>query len=290
MPEQTLAVGDTLAQKWGKLAWTGPMGIEPDGELWAIIGPPKQGKTYLLQSNPDAFIFNFDGSPAVYPNCPAGVWPVRHGGRMLNSDGKPMSLTWAAVEKKKQELISLAERDQPRPRLIVFDTVTTMSKLLMEWIPSQMNKPDFTSCGQAGWVVRNNKIVDFGLELAAAGYGVCWSIHQVAQKVAAGDQVVKSSELYEPDLSDGLWQALHPHPSTIARVVKQVVVERPKDATGKLLPGQPVRRTVYEFRTYDPAMPHFLGTRFDMPESVELPALNPWQTLLSTIKSKGESE
>jgi len=284
LPEQTLAVGDTLTQKWGRIAWSGSGAADPDHELWLILSPPKNGKTYLQQSNPNAFIFNFDGSPCVFPGCPAGVWPIRHGGRVLDSDGRPIILDWPKVIKKKKELIRLAETNAERPSMIVFDTVTSMSKLLIDWIPTVMAKPDFTACGQAGWRYRNDVIVNTGLELMDAGYGVTWCVHLVAQKIAVGDQVVKSASLFEPDLSDGLWQTLQPYPSVIARLAKSESIERPKDATGKLLPGNPIRKTQYELRTYDPAMPYSLGTRLRMPETIILPSENPWQAVLNAIK------
>ena len=82
---QELAVGKSVAAKYGGLGLTGPM-VSPPGKLFGLlVGMPASGKSCFIQSHPEAFIINTDLSSTTTDEPQACMWPA-----IDNATGMPV--------------------------------------------------------------------------------------------------------------------------------------------------------------------------------------------------------
>ena len=109
MTHTTFMKGEPMG--FTKLGFSGQRMKYPLNALFGmVVGEQNTGKSYLFQSNPDAFIINLDLSSTVTPECRATIWPgVDDAGLPIDIDNKHLVLTWDKVLEKKQQLIDMAK-------------------------------------------------------------------------------------------------------------------------------------------------------------------------------------
>jgi hypothetical protein len=198
----------------------------PEGVLGLIAGAPGSGKSALFQTCPEAFIFNLDPSSTTIPGEPGAeaptpkalMWPgISTEGRTLNDQGLPFILSWSFVEEKVAILKGLAARNEPRPKVVVFDSLSAMIALIKSWLPGKA--ADFNLAtnsktvwkeldGRAAWDFLYDRIIDLLLSLRAHGYGVYVVGHIVNSKVQLGED--RMTIMPELTITDGFWKRLYP--------------------------------------------------------------------------------
>lgn len=225
---QTLATGPVAAStRWGALGgFSHRMISSPDGVLALVAGLPGCGKSAFLQTCPDAYIFNFDPTSTTIPGEPGGaapqpralMWPgISPSGHTIDDDGSPFVLTWDAVESKINTLIALAKAKAPRPKLVAFDSLTSMIALLKSWIPPNAGTLKMADGprtlwkeidGRAGWDYLYDRIIQIFQTLRAHGYGVYVIGHIVNSKIPLGDD--RMVVIPELTVTDNFWKRLYP--------------------------------------------------------------------------------
>ena len=188
---QTLEAGNTIGDKYGRLGFTNVTMIPPPlGLRGLILGACNSGKSYLLQSCPEMFIFNLDLSSTVVRDLPATIWPgLTPEGRPFDPEEGEIILTYDRVKRKLETLHQMAmDQYEGRPRCIAFDSTSSLIRLLrkhaIENAPllglkkepvAQWNDLD----GQAAWEWVYSTIEDLVIDLPNDGYGVYFVMHLV---------------------------------------------------------------------------------------------------------------
>ena len=253
-----------------------------------VVGEQNTGKSYLFQSNPDAFIFNLDLSSTVIPECVATIWPgVSEEGRPIDINGSQIKLTWDKVLEKKKQLVQLAVADQPRPKSVVFDTITPMARMLKPWVAKQMGRERFDQLhGPAAYDKLFEEILGIAFELRQAGYGVWFIAHLSKEFVQVSeDSSAKQSELIL-NLSQGMNRRRTPAVEMIAPICCDVVTEMvPRTKTIKLSNGTTKEQTVHDTVTSykrkiafsDPRFAGLIRTRtVNRMSDIPLDGTSPW--------------
>jgi hypothetical protein len=267
-----MAVGSPPAGRWSQLGFaTVPVAFDLDNVFGMLVGEQNSGKSYLVQSNPEAFIINADDSPVVNPKGQACIWPARDDqGRIIDLDGKPLVLTWEAIERKKEQLIQMAQSGVDRPRTIVLDTLFPVLRLH----------------GPMAYEKMYSTLIDFALELRQHGYGV-WFVAHLSKKWVSLDETKTVSE-YGLSMSEGLRERLSKTVEMIApvRAVHQTTTEVTKvttkvgnkDVTRNVATSKPSIRRYLAFN--DPEFSHVIRTRTLRPlPNIELSENDsPWET------------
>ncbi len=227
---QTLAVGQPLhsSPRWGALGgFSDRMIASPEGVFAFIVGAPGSGKSALMQTCPDAFIFNLDPTSTTVPGEPGGpapqpqalMWPgMSPEGFTLNDAGVPFVLAWSDVEAKCEILFRLFREKAPRPKIVCFDSLSRMIALLKEHLPANAaslnlakeNKSSWKELdGRARWDLLYDKIVDLCVKLPAHGYGVYVIGHLVNSVIQLGE----AQNIIKPELTitDTFWKRLYPY-------------------------------------------------------------------------------
>lgn len=232
-PVQTYAVGKSpVAAKYPSLGFTGE-DLKPrlSGCVGMLVGIPGSGKSAILQSCPDAYIFNLDLSPTV-TTPQATIWPgLDRSGRVIDVGRKPMELTWAEVSKKIDLLILMAEKNLPRPEAICFDSVAGLFRVLKPAIAKKYKKDDFSDCGEAGWKELNSIVSNLPFRLKKWGYGVWYCCHLTKKFVQLSQDY--SEPVPELTITDTLFKQLHPAFDIVAPV-KMSIEETRKERTVNL--------------------------------------------------------
>jgi hypothetical protein len=214
-----------------------------------VVGEQNTGKSYLFQSNPDAFIFNLDLSSTVVPECVATIWPgIDEDGRPIDVDNKTISLDWDKVLQKKDQLVQLANSNQPRPKCVVFDTITPMIRMLKPWVTKQLNKTRFEDLhGPQAYDKMFEEVLQIAFDLRRAGYGVWFIAHLAKEFVNLNDESnAKQTELIL-NLSQGMTRRLTPAVEMIAPICCDVVTEMvPRTKTIKMSNGKEVEKTFHD--------------------------------------------
>lgn len=204
-----LAVGKPPQQKYPSLGgFTGVKMIAPCTGIAAFIAGRKgSGKSTLMQTCPDAFIFNLDGSSTVADTIEATIWPGidPDTGQLLDAPGKPIHMTWDLCLSKINALKEASKKNLPRPKIVVFDTVTAWSTLLEEYIPRNASRliggADKSSWneldGRQAWSTMYSIITSAIMELRQHGYGVYVMGHIVDNVIPLGEDKNK----VEPQLA-----------------------------------------------------------------------------------------
>lgn len=310
---QTIVAAPTASKRWGVLGGFGQRMIaSPEGVLGFIVGAPGSGKSAFFQTCPDAFIFNLDPSSTTIPGEPGApapqpqalMWPgISPEGRTLDDNGEPLLLTWTQVEQKVHVLKQIAARNEPRPKIVVFDSLSAMIALIKSWLPGKAsdfklsgdNKTTWKELdGRAAWDFLYDRIIDILQSLKAHGYGVHVVGHLVNAKVQLGED--RTAFVPELTITDGFWKRLYPwfEIVMIAQAVDEVVSmpdprwkPDPKfpNAKPRTIPVQ--RRRVYLTTGGN----EFAGiTKVRVPLSTVLlePASDAWNVFLSKYKEAAD--
>jgi len=203
-----------------KLGFSGQRMKYPLNALFGmVVGEQNTGKSYLFQSNPDAFIINLDLSSTVTPECRATIWPgVNEQGLPVDIDEKHIVLAWEKVLEKKQQLIDMARADELRPKCVVLDTITPCVRLLKPYIAKKMGKASFDQAhGPAAYDKLFDEILSFAFDLRQVGYGVWFIAHLSREFLQISDDGAKQEEL-TLNLSAGMVRRLTPAVEMIAPV------------------------------------------------------------------------
>jgi hypothetical protein len=238
MTVQTLAVGNTVASKYGRLGGlqNKRMVPPPSALLGAIVGFSNSGKSNLAQSHPDAFIFNTDlSSTTHHPIAKAMIWPgLDSQGRPCEqcSEGetgsylddnlgwiRPCELTWDAMLEKKKLLIEMARNNEPRPSTIFIDTVFGAVKVCMPWIAKNAVSlgiwngapvADFKQLyGESSYDRLYDEIISLGTELRKVGYGVYFVVH-LAEKLVKRKGTAEREKETGFTITDNFWLRMFP--------------------------------------------------------------------------------
>jgi len=272
---------------WKTLGFSGQRMQYPLNSMFGmVVGEQNTGKSFLFQSNEDAFIINLDLSSTVVPECVATIWPgINEEGRPIDVDGKPMILDWDKVLAKKHQLIELAKADKPRPKCVVFDTITPLIRMLKPWVAQQMGREKWEQChGPAAYDRLYDEILQIAGDLRKYGYGV-WFIAHLSKELMEVSEETTKREL-TVNLSSGLTRRLTPAVEMIAPICCDVVTEMvPRTKTIKMSNGKEVEKTFHDTVTSnkrkiafdDPRFASLIRTRTvnRMPD-VDLNSPNPW--------------
>lgn len=220
-PSQSFAHG--TPPSWGTLGGRRGLSLlDPNLIIAFICSESNAGKSFLLHSNPDAFVFNLDFSSVANPHAQALVWPEidRSTGRPINSEGKPGNIRFEDVLMQCAILLDLANRNMPRPRIVGIDTLTTLMPLAVDYVTRNAKRlcivkdsdPDpehFRQLnGMSAYAAVYDIIVDLIVKLHNAGYGVYIFGHITQTKVPTGADLMTWK--WDLNLGNGLWNRLFP--------------------------------------------------------------------------------
>jgi hypothetical protein len=290
-PTQTLAAGTPTTEQYGNFGTTGFTEVAgPASNLAMIVGEAGSGKTSLYRDCPGALILNFDlhSVPKPAPDAApplAAVWPVvNHEGRILGTDGKEMRLTWDAVEKLKTRLLLAARNDQPRPRLIVIDTLYPTIKLKKdlyahEYFSGEAGKGFDDIPG--GNITRTaygriyDSFVPFLMDLRTAGYGVHILAHLMTFLVPVSEDGESKKPMVRHNVPDKIYERFFPMLEFLAAVeLKKVSIN--EKVGGKMKYG--VR---HEWRrqlvNLSEKLSEMARSRVGLPDRIDLPASGAWK-------------
>jgi len=280
-------------QKWASLGFDSRGMSYPLTKMFGmIVGEQNCGKTYLLQSCPDAFIVNCDLSGSPNPNAVSVSWPFVDSvtGNTFDVGKRPMTMTWDAVEAKIAQLVALPPGSD-RPGMIVFDTLGGMIRLLQPWVAAQLGRSKFTDCdGRQAWDRLYAHIIDgVCTKLRTAGYGV-WIVAHLGRQWKQIDDS-KSTEVLDFMIGDGLRARLSSVVEVIVPIVTEVATVPVTKEVVTQLPGgaksvrkvpttekQVVRKIAFE----DPAYRNIRRARTPrpLPDIVIPDGGDPWRTLV----------
>ena len=285
MTHTTFAKGEPMG--FTKLGFSGQRMHYPLNSLFGmVVGEQNTGKSYLFQSNEDAFIINLDLSSTVVPECKATIWPgVDEKGTPVDVGGKQIVLTWDKVLEKKKQLIELAKTDQPRPKSVILDTITPAVRLLKPYIAEKMGRASFDQAhGPAAYDKLFDEVLQFAFDLRQHGYGVWFIAHLSREYLQVNDEGAKKEEL-TLNLSSGMVRRLTPAVEMIApvccdRKIKTVSEEKVIKSGGKEIKRTvPAEKVVFErmLAFDDPRFARIIRTRTTkrMP-NIPLDSDNPW--------------
>jgi len=284
-----LAVGKTLASQYGNFGLTTSEVAEPEFCLAMVVGEEGVGKTSLVRDCEGAFVNNFDlhSIPKPRPDAPDSIatfFPIlKADGRYYGPDARGREtrinkLTWEPFANQHKQLIVAAEKDLPRPKMIVYDTVKPMMRLRIDHlIQNNLFGPfdsfdDLTSDGKQtsrAWGFIYDDLVADWLELRAAGYGVWLFAHivQVTRKMKGSwkDTYLETRH----NISDALYDKFSGLIEFKATI--ELVAEASKDESG---------RGRFTKKRYLVNMAEHLDvksrSRVTLPDRIELPAENAW--------------
>ena len=272
---------------WKTLGFSGQRMKYPLNSMFGmVVGEQNTGKSYLFQSNPDAFILNLDLSSTVVPECAATIWPgINEDGRPVDVDNTPIVLDWDKILNKRDQLIHLAKTNESRPKCVVFDTITPIVRMLKPWIASQSGKEKFSQChGPAAYDSLYDQIVQIAADLRKYGYGV-WFIAHLSKEIIEVSEETSKREL-TVNLSGGLTRRLTPAVEMIAPICCDVVTEMiPRTKIIKMSNGKEVEKTFHETVTSlkrkiafnDPRFASLIRTRtVHRMADINLNCSNPW--------------
>jgi len=215
-----LAHGATPQSKWAGLGgFSGKQILDPARMCAFVFGLPGSGKSAFLQSNPDAWINNFDGSSTTAADPVATLWPgvSPESSMFIGDDGKPMVLSWEKVIEKDKLLLSLATNDKPRPITVVDDSLSTQLTLVRDFVTRKaqalgISRDPVSSWreghGPAAWDAVYEIITNRIQAFKNAGYGVWVVGHMALEKIPIGENLF--TQAFGFTFGDGLWKRLFP--------------------------------------------------------------------------------
>ena len=292
--EHTLATGTTLANKYPSLGSVAGNSQYPLGKMFGlVVGESSSGKSFIMQSNPSAYIINVDETAAVYPNSPAVMFPVAGpDGRPEDENGNPIVMTWDHVEQKKKLLCELATDNKPRPQTVVLDTISDSIRLLRPYIAKMYNREKFTDVdGRLGWERLFETLIDFAVTLRRHGYGVFFICHLARKHIPMAEN--QHVEEFRIMLSDGLYARLFPMFDVVIPVMAEWRTEERIIESSTTVAGKTVKRKVpqtVKLRKHVAAFENeklegIVKTRtLSRMTTVELPEASPWSAIEEEFK------
>lgn len=294
LPVSNVAVGTTpTAVRFAQLGFASRAMTYPLTRMFGmLVGEQNCGKTFVVQSCEDAFIINCDLSGSPNPNATSISWPgIDAEGNTMDVGNRPFVLTWDDVEKKIDQLVSMAKANQPRPSMVVFDTVAGMIRLLQPWVADKLGRSSFSDCdGRQAWDRLYAHIVDrVAMRLRAAGYGVWFIAHLGRSWVQIDDQ--RSTEAIDFTMGPGLRQRLSAVVEVIIPVVAlQTTVPKTTNQIIQLGGGKTTTRPVHTTETVTTRKFAFGDPKYGTIKRARTPrpipdidytdSPNPWQRLV----------
>jgi len=285
----TLATGSTAQNKYPSLGKVAGNSQYPLGKTFGLlVGESGAGKSFVMQSNPDAYILNLDETPSVCPNSEAVMFPVAGpDGRPVDEAGNPIVLTWDHIEEKKKTLCQLATSNQPRPKTVVLDTIMQALRLLRPHVAKMYGRETFREVdGRLGWERLFDTLIEFAVTLRQHGYGVIFTCHLSRKHIPISDN--QHVEEYRIMLSDGLYARLFPMFDVVIPVIAEWKVEEVEVEKEVTINGKTIKRKVKhteKIRKHTAAFENeklegITKTRTLSPlTQVELPSVNAWDAL-----------
>lgn len=311
---QSLATGRTIDQRYPSLGFFNSVSVPPlERTRGAVFGLPRHGKTTFFLSNPDAVIFNFDCSPTTTPgkyrgdNVKASFWPIRDEatGQLVDSSGKPIKLTWDLVLEKIEALEEAAKQDRPRPKTVVFDTLTTWWQLLERWIPQNAkalsigeNSDNWRDInGMLAYPTRRTYAMEILNRIHDAGYGIWLAGHLLHRENPIDSEGRSVPVAPTMQIEDKMWRQLHAFLDISAIVeMKEKMVpynyEEEIKVQGETLKEQRTghrRERTYSFTTNHPKFPGLTKARSELPD-VELNPTDGWDQVREVYEAAVEPQ
>jgi len=285
MQTQDLAVGKTGAQKYSGLGFSGQRMVHPPGQLLGlIVGMPGAGKSFFLQSNPNAFIINTDGTSTTNPNPQACMWPgVTKNGEPMDVGGSKMVLTWEEILKKKEQLIKMSEAGQARPQTIVLDSLGPSIQLMKDYVTKKAGRENWKDLdGRRAWDDVYDGLLRFSLDLRRHGYGFFYVCHLVNAKIPLGDD--RYTIRPELTITDSFYKRLFPMFELVAAFESDWISES-KQIQLPGIGGKPgpkktetIRTQKYYMTINDETLAGITKCRVDLPDRIELPQEDAWSS------------
>lgn len=296
--DQVLAHGSPRPKSpWPSLPGrTGIIHVPPERLVAFLFGFPSTGKTAFLSTNPDAYILNLDLSSTTCPDPKATFWPDMDPktGKILTDDpDNPFDvLSWSHVIARIETLKEIARKGLPRPSTVVFDSLSSMIRLMRSWLPSQADKyaiarePKsdwYEMFGQAAYDVLYDLIVRTIRDLRSHGYGVWVVGHVINSKMAVGE----NAYVFSPELTvtANFWKRLFDifdlsiymdsEESSEISSEEQKVVIKGKEVTIRRKKSQASR--VYFLTTSNPSFRGIIKERVPLPSRIEIPQVDGWK-------------
>lgn len=298
MSMNTLAAGAPLTSKYGRLGGQTRRAIAPPHKSIAFFfGLPGEGKSALMQSVPNSFLFNLDGSSTVSSSPRAEMWPLPSSstGQLEDGSGQPIVLTHDLIMEKVAILKDLAKTNQPRPDTVIFDSLSTWLRLLIEWVPANAVKLGIRSPndgpatsfrqlhGPAAWDCVYEAVVQTIADLKAHGYGVFLVGHVVRNTVPIGENL--NTFTMDFTTGPGFWKRFFPlvelSVAICARLsVREVVLEQPQTVRGEtrmVSRRQPISEKIVEAISTREDLAGMAKTRVNLPP-IPLNPSDPWES------------
>ena len=280
---QDIAVGKTGVQKYSGLGFSGQKMIHPPGQLLGLlVGMPGTGKSSFMQSNPDAFIINTDGTSTTNPTPEACMWPgVTSEGQPMDVNGQSMVLTWDEIIKKKEQLIKMSGSNTQRPQTVILDSLGPSIQLMKDHVTKKAGRENWKDLdGRRAWDDVYDGLLRFSLDLRRYGYGFYYVCHLVNAKIPIGDD----RYTFRPELTitDSFYKRLFPMFELVAAFESDWVTESKQiqmpGVGGK--PGPKRTETIKSQKYYmtinDEALAGITKCRVDLPDRIELPQKSAW--------------
>ena len=209
--DQEVAAGVSLDKRFEDL------GV-PQSELFSsprrifgmISGMPGTGKTSLVLSCDGSFVINVDRSspPIPNPNVLQRIWPgVNAEGQTIGLGGKPFVMKWEDMEGIIRTLKNKATSGAPRPDMVVFDTLTGLVDLGIDYLERKNQKDWKDMDGRAAYDDLYKLIIRTAGSLRGYGYGVYLICHIVSRIVQLGEQQF-SKIIPELTITDSFWKRI----------------------------------------------------------------------------------
>lgn len=285
-----------VGRKFGRLAASNSPIHLPLHRIRALwLGLPGCGKSNLLQSCPDMYIFHLDRTSTTNQFLQAGLFPrINDFGQCLDEKDQPLILQWEHVLQRIKVLREMAEtKDPQRPRAVGFDSLSSMMMFIRDYAVRNAAMLKLKSSGAATWKDLDGKaawdfvyshITETIEDLYSLGYGVHVTGHVVNARIPVGEDRVS----FAPELTvtDGFWKRFYFGLEMVALVVKRRVtiteqIEVKYQAGGKeVTTTRPQERVKDEVTVYvdkvEESLQGVLKKRVDVPPTV-IPPTGGWE-------------
>lgn len=289
--------GPTLTSKYGnRLGHTGKIRIPPPERLFGMcVSRYNQGKSHFFQSCPDAYIWNTDQSSVLQPD--AVVWPVldTETGRLMDADGKPMILTYEAILEKKKVLLEMAVKQEPRPAMVVIDSLTSFLRLLKDYCVRNaralgLKNDDVLNFkgldGRAAYDWMYDQMMVLAQDLRNHGYGFYYVAHIKKERraIKMGDDIVYAED-FEVSFTKAVAERLYPMMEMVFEIqkrrgseefVEEKIVQTSNGPTKIKQKGSRPTETFHLLTRNDTLPDGTLKPRIKMPDTLQLPAEHAW--------------
>ena len=283
---QELEVGKTAAQRYSGLGFSATKMVAPPGKLFGLfVGMPGVGKSCFIQSNPNAFIINTDLSSTTTEEPRACIWPgMGPDGTPCEPSGSgtsPLVLTWDAILKKKEQLISMSKSGVDRPETVIIDSLQPALALVKDWVTKKAGKDNWKDLdGRRAWDDVYEQLLRFALDLRQHGYGFYYVCHLVNAKIPLGDdRYVIRPEL---TITDNFYKRLFPLFELVAafesEIISKTEMVQMKNKDGSPGPKRPksVKKKTHYITVNDESLAGITKCRVVLPDRFELPPTDSW--------------